>query len=143
MEIHVNWAAIFVASLAYFFLGWAWYSALFVKPWMKEMGLGKKSKKDMDKAKKGMPKTMAIHFATLVVTAWVLCHIIHMSANMFQMPGLVTGLKTAFFVWLGFFATTLVNTVLWEGRSWKLYFINVGANFAGLLLMGAILGGWK
>jgi len=143
MEIHVNWLSVFVAAIAHFMLGWAWYSALFQDPWMKEMGLKKKSKKEMEKAMKGMAKGMAINFATLVVTAWVLCHIIHMSANMFQMPGLVTGLKTGFFVWLGFFATTLVNSVLWESRSWKLYSINVGYHFVGLLLMGAILGGWR
>lgn len=143
MEMHVNGLAVFVAALANFFLGWVWYSVLFVKPWVKEMGLPKKSKKEMEKAMKHMPKSMAIHFVTLLVTAWILSHVIQMSGAFYQKSGIGTGLTTGFFIWLGFYATTLVNSVLWEMRSWKLYFINAGSHFVGLLLMGSILALWK
>jgi len=144
MGITVNYGAVLVSALAYFFLGWAWHSPLlFMKPWMKEMAFKKKSKKEMEAAMKGMWKPMLGNFLALLVTAYVFDHVIQFAAAFYKTSGYSNGLMAAFWVWLGFFATTILNTVLWENRSWKLYAINVSYHLCGLLLMGGILAAWQ
>jgi hypothetical protein len=135
----MNWLAVIVAAIAHFFIGWLWYSVLFMKPWMKEMGLDKLTAKQKKEGMKEMPKSMAINFVTLLVTAWVLSWII----LALKMSGAMGGIQVAFWVWLGFFATTLVNSVIWEKKSWKLYGINASHHLAGLVAMGIILGVWQ
>lgn len=139
MEIHINWIAVIVAAVAHFFIGWLWFSVLFMKPWMKEMGLAKLTPKQRKEGMKEMPRNMAINFVTLLITAWVLSWII----QSLKMSGAAGGVQTAVWIWLGFFATTMVNTVLWEKRSWKLYGINVSHHLVGLVVMGLILGAWQ
>ncbi len=144
MEMHTNYLAVLVSAIACFFLGWAWHSKLlFQKAWAKEMGHDKMSKKEKEKAMKMMPKSLIGNFLALLVTAYVLTHVIQACSAFDRTEGIAAGLQAGFFIWLGFVATTLLNTVLWEGRSWKLYFINVGHHLAGLLLMGSILAVWK
>jgi hypothetical protein len=143
MEVHVNWLAVAVAAIAHFFIGWLWYSVLFMKPWLKEMGMDKLTPKQRKEGMKEMPKSMAINFVTLLVTAWVLTYVIQFAAAFYKISGVMAGIQSAFWVWLGFYATTLVNAVLWEKRSWKLYGINVSHHLAGLLAMGIILAAWQ
>ena len=143
MDVHVNWGAVIVAALAHFFIGWLWYSVLFMKPWLKEMGLDKLTPKQRKEGMKEMPKSMAINFVTLVITAWVLVYVIQYAEAFYKMTGALAGVQAACWIWLGFFATTLVNTVIWEKKSWKLYGINVSHHLAGLLAMGAILAAWQ
>ncbi len=140
MEVQFTLVGILVSALAYFFLGWAWHSPLlFVKPWSKEMGFDKMSKKESAAKMKEMPKAMMGNFLALLVTAWVLSHVIQFAGAFLHKTGPIHGAITGFFIWLGFISTTLMNTVLWEGRSLKLYFINVSFHLVGLMLMGAIL----
>ena len=140
--VNINWIAVIVAAVAHFVIGFLWYSVFFMKPWMKEMGLAKLSPKQRKEGMKEMPKNMAINFVTLLVTAWVLSYVIAYAGAFYKVTGLQAGIQSAAWVWLGFYATTLVNQVLWEKRSWKLYGINVSHHLVGLLAMGAILGAW-
>ena len=48
-------------------------------------------------------------------------------------------LQTAFWVWVGFIATVMLGSVLWENKPWKLYAINAFHYLVTLLAMGAIL----
>jgi hypothetical protein len=43
------------------------------------------------------------------------------------------------FTWLGFFVPVDLNTVAWESRSWKLFFINTSYHFLSLLVVAMIL----
>lgn len=143
MEPQFNLPAILVAAVAHFFVGWVWFTLLFGKSWAKEMGFDKWTKAQKAKGMKRMPKSMAINFAALLVTAWILSHIIQFSIHFYGNPGIKHGLLTGLFVWLGFFATAALNSVAWENKSWKLYAINTGHHLVGLLVMGAILAAWK
>src|SRR5260221_7643227 len=98
MDIHINYVAVFVAALAHFFVGWAWYSVLFMKPWMKEMGMPKMSKKEQEKKMKGMWKPMLGNFATLLLTAWVLANIVQFAGIALRQSGFVHGLISGFYV---------------------------------------------
>ncbi len=144
MEVHYNWVAIFVSALVCFFLGWAWFSPLlFMKAWMKEIGMKEPSKKDREKAMKGMWKPMIFNFLALLVTAWVLTAVVQFAGGFLHMEGFFHGVKSGFFVWLGFIAAPMLNIVLWERKSLKLYAILTGHHLVGLALMGGILAAWQ
>lgn len=116
----VNWVAVILAAVVSMVVGFIWYGPLFGKAWMKLTG-----KKEMGD-KKEMPKTYAIMFAASLVTAYVL-------------SVLGASFETAFWVWLGFQATLLLNGVLFEGKSWNLYFLNAGHQLVSLLAMAWVL----
>jgi hypothetical protein len=54
-----------------------------------------------------------------------------------------SGALTGFWLWLGFIATSNLETVLFESRPLGLYFINNGYHLVGLLGMGALLAVWR
>ena len=51
--------------------------------------------------------------------------------------------QLAFWIWLGFIVTTLLNGVLWEKRTVKLYLFNIVYHLVSLCVMALILGLWK
>ncbi len=132
-ELHLTLWVVLVAAVAKFMLGGLWYSKLFQKPWMKEMGL---KPKDMKKGMGG--KAMAIEFVGNLIMAFVLAAAIRSCGA----QGITGGLAAGFFNWLGFVAVVQIHSVIFEMKSWKLFFINTGFQLVGLLLMGAILGLW-
>lgn len=136
----VNALAVLVAAASAIVLGFLWYGPFFGTPWMKIMGF---TKDDMQKAmKNGAGKTYALMIVASLVTAYVLSHLISFSAAYMQTSGVTVGLSTAFWVWLGFSVPVLMDAQLWEGKTWKLFWINASYRLASLLVMGAILAGW-
>ena len=133
----VNYIAIVVASIISFLFGMLWYSPLlFGNVWIKLMGF---NKKDMEKAKKkGMGKTLLLSFISTLVTAYVLSYFL----VVLRYSSAVDGALFGFMIWLGFLATTMLGGVLWEGKSYSLYFLNITYHLANLIIMGAILGAW-
>jgi len=132
----VNYLAVLVAAVASFLLGWLWYGPLFGKPWMKLMNFDKNSMKSM----KLSPVTaMILGFLTYLVIAYVLAGFI----SILNSATIVEGMKIAFWIWLGFIATTTLGSFLWEGKSIKLYLLNNTYNLLNLLVMSAILTAWK
>ena len=120
----INWVALVAAAVASMVVGFIWYGPLFGKMWMKLSGM-----KEMgDKSQ--MPKTYAIMFVASLVTAYVL-------------SVLGAGLMTTFWIWLGFQATLLLGSVLWEGKSWELYCLNASHQLVSLLAMSWVLSYFK
>ncbi len=133
----INYLAILVAAIVAFAVGGLWYSpVLFGKAWAKLSGM---NEKDMKKAKqKGMAKSYVLMFMGSLVMAYVL-------ANLLSLVGatnLTQALTLACWLWIGFFITTMLGTVLWEGKPWALYFINVLYYLVNLIVMASILVSW-
>jgi hypothetical protein len=55
----------------------------------------------------------------------------------------MAGIQTAFWLWLGFIVTTQAATVIFELRPLGLYLLNIGYQFVGCALAGAILAVWR
>lgn len=131
--MEINYLAILVAAVAAMLVGGFWYSpVLFGKPWMREMG---KNPDDM----KGIAfplKEMAIQFIASLVLAFVLALFIYRQATVGE------AVTLALWIWVGFYVTLQLNSVLWEGRSWKLYFINIAQSLVTLVLMAVVIGLW-
>ncbi len=139
MEIAVNYFAVLACGVVTMAIGAMWYGPVFGKAWRKEMGF---STGDM----KSMPLTamqaMAIGFVVALISAYVLAVTLGISRTAFGGLDLAMALQGGFWLWLGFIATTQLGVVLWEGRSWKLFFLNASQTFVTMLAMSAIIALW-
>ena len=137
-QADINYLAVIVVAAVNMGLGAFWYSMSgFGKQWMKLSGI---TKEDIEKAKKaGMSKSYAISTAGSLVMAYVLSYIVDFS----QTQTIIAGMLSGFWVWLGFVATVLLGSVLWENKSWNLYAINTCYYLVSLIIMGAILAIWS
>ncbi len=137
MDVPVNYVSIVIAAVVNMILGFVWYGPLFGKQWISMMGW---SKSDMDAAKKkGMAKSYAIMALGSLVMAFVLAHALIFASTYMNISGVSVGLSTGFWNWLGFVVPVTLSSVLWDGKPWKLWFLNAGYYLAALLLMGSIL----
>lgn len=93
----------------------------------------------MAKMQKQMGPMYAISFVASLVTAFILSHVMSLSEHFFAYPPLITGLTTAFFMWLGFVMPVQLTDVLFGRKSWDLFYINTGYQLASLLVMGVVL----
>lgn len=127
--VTVNYTAVVVAAVASFVVGWLWYGPLFGKTWMKLTGKTSMGNKDE------MPQSMAIMFVGTLVTAWVLSAFLQLTGS----TTLQAALPVALWAWLGFQAPEALGVVLWEGKSWNLFFLNAAEKLVSLLVIAAVL----
>ena len=132
IDIAINYWAVLVAAIVSFVVGWLWYGPLFGKMWKGLMGYTDESIKAM--AMK--PATsMFWGFVTALITAYVLAYFLALSG-----VSTVEGACTlAFWIWLGFFATVALGSVLWEGKPIKLFILNAAHQLVALILMAVTL----
>lgn len=126
----VNYLAILVAAVAAFAIGAAWYGVL-GRRWMKAARI---------EAEQARPSAMlfATSFIAELVMAWAMAGIIgHLGVGQVTV---LNGLVAAFFVWLGFMATTLTVNQRYQGFGWDLTLIDAGHWLVVALAMGAIIG---
>jgi len=142
MELNINMAAILVAVVVNFILGFIWYTPLFGKVWGKEMGFDPNEKPEKSVMFRGMAFMIIGNF----LCAWVLAH--NIAAWQFvpgidEMGDVTSALNTAVFTWLGFYFPGELGATVWEKKSWKLFAINTGYHLASLLVVASILTFWK
>lgn len=129
----VNWTSVGAAALAKFAIGGVWFSPVAFGPmWAAAVGGDKAAMKAR------FVRCMVVDAVGCLVTAWIL-------ANCLQFMGalaFVPGMRTAFFLWLGFVATVLLSTGMYEGKKLSLFFITGAYWLVSMMAMGAIIGGW-
>jgi hypothetical protein len=140
--IEINYLAVLVAGILATGLGALWYGPLFGKQWIAMTGI-QMPETITPEMKKSMNKSYAITFIGALVMAYVLAFSLAMGNAALGTSGIAAGLQAAFWNWLGFVAPVMLGMVLWEGKPWKLYVLNVGYYLASLLLMGTILALWR
>lgn len=135
MNVEVNYLAVLLATLSSFVVGMIWYSkGLFGTSWGKMVGLSEKQQKE------GMPKAMGMAFVSAFLMAYVLAHVAYLSNSFYGNSFLYDSLCTAFWLWLGISASTIVTHDAFEQRRKKLTLMNVGNQLVTLLAMGLIIG---
>ena len=137
-QIQVNFVAVLVAVVANFFVGYLWYGPLFGKVWAKEMGYDISVKPPAGIMVRGMIFSLLGSFFLAFVfahniAAW---SFVPETKAMSPMSSLMSAVG---FTWLGFFLPVDLNTIAWEGKSWKLFFINTAYHFVVLLVAGLII----
>ena len=134
----INIWAVLVAALAYMIIGMVWYSPLlFGNTWLKLMN---KTPKEVKQMRKGAGKA----FAFSILIALVLSYVLAQSFLLLQDIVLTfrDGIVVAFWLWLGFIATTQLNSVLYEQKPFKMYLINVGCLLVSVVVMALIQVMW-
>lgn len=134
--VSVNLMAVLASAIASMVLGMIWYSPQVLgNAWMKETG---KKMLDMKKHMKDVHKSYAIMFVGALVMAYVMGHLTSYAGARTLMDGAMAG----FWAWLGFAATVMLGSTLFEGKSWNYYGINAGYHLVQFLMVGAIMAVW-
>ncbi len=149
--IDINYWAVLVSAVAAFIFGGIWWSLIFGKTWPK---LAELSPEQTDALTRNTGRKLALDFVSHLIMAYVLAPIILFMVLLTTLNAtgadistptvpVIIGLVTSFFIWLGFIASSSLGMVIWEGKSWKLWFIKNGYYLIVLLIMGAILSVWR
>ncbi len=132
----VNYLAVLVAAIAAFAVGALWYGPIFGKQWRHLMGY---AEGQMGSGKLTPVQAMGGGFIATLVLTYVLAYLL-LALGAFEVnDALVIG----FWIWLGFVATTMASSVLYEGRPLKLYFINVVHYLVAISVAAAVLSWWS
>ena|SRR6185312_1620031 len=132
---HINWLAVLVGGLAYFFLGAFWYTALFGKKWQ---SYNNTLMKDPN-AKKGAAAIMLVSFILMLICAFGLSLIV----TRLYLSGWEVGLKLGLLTGVCFSATGISISYLYEKRPWGLHLINISYNILGNIIAAIIISCWK
>ena len=134
----INHLAIFIAAVAGWLAGVAYYSALGVH-WVAAQGKTMEEFKAHRTSLKGTPAAwlpFALAFAADLVMAWVL-------AGMVGHLGPVTirsAVISALFAWGGFVVTAILVNNAFAGRRYALTMIDAGHWLLAVVVMGAVIG---
>jgi uncharacterized protein DUF1761 len=135
-KVHQNYWAIAVAAIACFLFEAVWYS-IFMKPWLNGIG---HTREWLESAAGYHP---TLQFGTALVAAAVMAAAISRVTQYTGPQTAMRGIKVAAMLWGGFVLTTWTTEYVFEVRPLSLYAINEGFWLLGMILMGAIVGGWK
>lgn len=130
----LNWLAVLAAAAMAFVVGGMWYSPMmFGKVWMRETGVT-----DDDLRKRNLAWVFGGSFVLSLLIALNLAAFLSGGP-----PNLVWGMTAGALAGVGWVATAMGITYLFELRSMKLFLVNAGYHAVTFVLMGGILGVWK
>jgi hypothetical protein len=135
-SFRIYWPAIIAATLFSFLFSAGWFSC-FMAPWL--VGIGRTMDFFAQMPKWMVPVQFAIALICSAIAAVVLSIAIQASGPQTVKRGIVCGAV----LWLGFVATSWAQEYVFELRSIQIYAINTGFQLIDLMLVGAIVGGWK
>ena len=134
----IKYPAVIVATLVHYILGGLWYSPLlFGNKFIQLINWTPEQLRQVES--QSHAKELALAFVMSLVLVYILAHFV----NYTKATSAMGGIQTAFWIWLGFVVTTQVPTVIFEGRSFGLFVINVAYQLVGCALAGAILAIWR
>ena len=128
----INYIAVLVAAAAGFAFGAVWYTAL-GKRWMAAAKVSEADLKMEGFASK-------VPFLVAAVCQLVLAYLLAGLMSHLGRVDLAGGLTTAFWLWLGFVATTMAVNHRFQGKGWDLTAIDGGHWLIGMLIQGAVIG---
>jgi len=134
-RVRQNYLAIVVAAIACFLVQMGWYS-YFSAAWV--TGIGRTP--DWLNHTGVNP---ALQFAAALLAEAVMATAISCVTQLTGAQTIFRGIKAAALLWLGFVVPVLAVNYVFEVRTWALFAINIGFWLAGMILMGAIVGGWR
>ena len=131
---NINYLAVLVSALVYFGIGAIWYSkALFGTAWLQMM-----PHIDMTK-NEGMAKLMISTFILTLICVFITATIVSAAGATSVGDGINLGVRLA----IGFMAATMAINYMYESRPAKLFWINAGYHFVGIVISAVILSVWK
>lgn len=129
----MNWLLIVCAALAFWILGFVWYSLLFGKVWASTL-----QQHGIKLEQGGMAPKLIGTFIGNLVAAIVMQRLIARIGDVNVMHGLRLGLG----VGIGFSATTITVAYLWQSQPFKVWLIDLFYYLLGAVLLAVILSAW-
>jgi hypothetical protein len=139
VRVRQNYLAILVASVTVFLLSAVWYT-VFMKIWLTGIGRTLDSIVEAGKAA-GMSEWM--QYVTAFVCTGVMAVAISCVTQLTGPQTMARGVKVGALLWLGFVATVWATEYVFEVRPLSLFAVNAGFWLVGMVVIGAIVGGWK
>lgn len=134
-RIRQNYLAIVSAAVACFLFEAAWYS-YFLQAWID--GIGRTREWLVSSG-----VNSSIQYATALLCAAVIAGAISCITQLTGAQTATRGMRVASLMWLSCVMTTWATEYVFEIRSYKLFAINTGFWLIAMVMMGAIVGGWK
>lgn len=131
----INIWAVVVAAVAYWMLGAAWFTIL-SKPWLASIG---KTMEQLQHEAVNPGVAYGVAFVANLIIAYVLGWVVISTGQQTAIRGISMGAL----LWVGLVATTIGTAFIFEGRSLEGFVLTAGYPLVGMLVMGAIVGGWK
>ncbi len=143
MDIIINYWAVLVCGIVAMVLGFIWYGPIFGKLWMKLNGVDAMNAEQCKEMQKKAGPMYGVQFVLALFQAYVLAYFIGAWLQFQQ----VSGIHTAFGIWIGFIMTTIASTSLWTGETgkakWARFLVQSGYNLILFIIFGLILGMWR
>ena len=133
--VRQNYMANLVAGIACFLLEAGWYS-YFMQTWLNGIG---RTREWLESS--GM--NPAIQYATALVMAVLMATAISCVIQLTGKQTVMRGIKIGALLWAGFVLTILATAYIFEVRPLSLFLVDAGYWLSGMVLIGAIVGGWK
>lgn len=128
-----NYLAVLIAAIVYWLLGAVWFGILFSQRWMALENVS------ADAARSANPfLPYLITFGLNLVIAFFLAQLCLWRNATTVSRGAALGVL----LWIGFVGPITFTTHMYEMRPMPLYAINYFYPLVGLIIMGAIVGGW-
>ena len=134
----IKYPAVIVATLVHYILGGLWYSPLLFQNKFLQI-VNWSPEKIAQLESQSHVKELVIAFVTSLVLVYILAHFVQYTKATTAMAGM----QTAFWLWLGFIATTQSHTVIFEQRPLGLYLLNIAYQLVACALAGVILAVWR
>lgn len=132
----IYYPAVITAALSDVVTGFLWYSPMFFgTTWKQLSGI-------TEKQNKHNTRNALKHYVLSLLSAGIRACIIAIIFNAMLIAGPVEGLTMGALLWIGFVATTLLPSVLYQQIPWKLFFINSGYHLLSISIMSVILATW-
>jgi hypothetical protein len=126
----INWLAVVAGGIIYFVWGWLWYGVLFQKQW--------------SALHPGLPTTSsATPFIVSIVMAFVLSFGVAVALSHDDNRTVRHGIEFGVFFGLLFLASTMLTGYMFANLPLALWAIDAGYVVLGLMILGALHGGWK
>ena len=136
----INLAAVSLAAIAAFVLGFLFHGPLLGKLWMRLANIHPTGNEKFADMVPQMIGNLLVNFVTAYVLAAV--YVFAAASPYLGGVGVWRGVMLALWVWLGFLVTTTSIEVIWMGRNYKLWLFEAGCSLVVMAVMGAIIAGW-
>ncbi|HET7102542.1 MAG TPA: DUF1761 domain-containing protein [Terracidiphilus sp.] len=134
-RVRINYVAILIAAIVCFLLEAGWYS-FFLDAWLSGIG----------RSRQWMLQTginPALQYGAALVAAAVVAIALSCTIQLTGPQTMLRGIRVGALLWVGLVATTWGTEYVFEVRPVSLFAINGGLWLLNLVVMGAIVGGWK
>ena len=125
----MNWLAIVVGTIVFFAIGAVWYSALFARPWQREVGLSTEQLTGGRNIMLVMGTCLALEFVVVLMLG-------HLFARIQPADHAKMMMATGF--GLAIMAPAIGINYLYQRRSLKLFLIDAGYFVVGMAAVGGV-----